>query len=327
MPLPTDSTHLSDQSRAEFIEQYGGAVDSQITKASMMRRFYSLAPVRGTDTLINRRVGRTTLKALTPGVRPDATPTPFGRVSVTVDTVVLARDNRSLLNEFQTDFNARKELGEDHGKEIAKFFDQAFLIQNVKNSLLPAPANLNGAIGAGKIAKMAAANDELDPNKLYAKIAAILTQMEEEDIDISECAVFVRPTYHDILLNNDKLVNGDFSSAGDFADGKFKGIKGCVVVPTARMPKAAITGHLLSNSDNGNAYDVSADEAKVVATVLHPKSLLAGETIPMTSDIFYSREEKQWFIDSFLAFGVSGRRPDVSGSVFKSDAATITANV
>jgi hypothetical protein len=325
--LPTDSLHLSDQSRVEMIEQYGGVVDGQITKSSMMRRFYKLAPVRGTDTLINRRIGRTTLKSLTPGVRPDAAPTPFGRVSLTVDTVVLARDNRSMLNEFQTDFNARKELGEDHGKEIAKFFDQAFLIQGVKSSLLPAPAGLNGAIGAGKVAKMAAANDELDPNKLYAKIAAILTQMEEEDIDINECAVFVRPTYYDILLSNDKLVNGDFSSAGDFADGKFKGIKGCPVISTARMPKAAISGHLLSNADNNNAYDVSADEAKVVATVLHPKSLLSGETIPLTSDVFFSKEEKQWFIDSFLAFGVSNRRPDLCGSVFQSSAATITANV
>lgn len=325
--LPTNSTHLSDQARTEFIEQYGGVVDSQIAKKSMMRRFYSLAPVRGTDTLINRRVGRTSLKALTPGVRPDATPTPFGRVSLTVDTVVLARDNRSMLNELQTDFNARKELGEDHGKEIAKFFDQAFLIQNIKNSLQAAPTGLNGAIGAGKVAKMAAANDELDPDKLYAKIAAILTKMEEEDIDISECAIFVRPTYHDILLNNDKLVNGDFSSAGDFADGKFKGIKGCPVIPTARMPNAAITGHLLSNADNSNAYDVSAGQAQAVATVMHSKSLLAGETIPLTSDVFWSREEKQWFIDSYLAFGVSGRRPDVSGTVFKAGATGITANV
>lgn len=325
--IPTDSLHLSDLQKTEFIEQYGGVVDTQITKMSMMRKFYSVAPVRGTDTLINRRMGRTTLKALTPGVRPDAEKTAFGRVSVTVDTVVLARDNRSMLNELQTDFNARKELGEDHGKEIAKFFDQAFLIQNVKNSLRPAPSGLNGSIGAGKIAKMAAGSDELDPDKLYAKIAAILTKMEEEDIDISECAVVVRPTFHDVLLNNNKLVDGDFTSAGDFGGGKFKGIKGCVVLSTARLPNAAVTGHLLSNSDNANAYDLSADEATVVATVMHPKSLLAGETIPLTSDVFWSREEKQWFIDSYLAFGVSGRRPDVSGSVFKSSASGITANV
>lgn len=327
MPLPTDSTHLSDQDRSEMIEEYGGEVESQFAKKSMMRKFYKVKPVRGTDTLIERRVGRTTLKALTPGVRPDATPTNFGRVGVTVDTVVLARDNRSMLNEFQTDFNARMELAQDHAKEMAKLFDQSFLIQGIKSALLPAPTGLNGAFGAGKVAKLGAANAENDPDLLYAEIVKILVQMQEEDIDTEECVIFVRPTQHEVLLNNDKLVNGDYSSAGDFADGKFKGIMGSPVVSTARIPNAAVTGHLLSNADNSNAYDVSADEAQAVALVLHPKSLLAGETIPLTSDVFFSREEKQWFIDSFAAYGVSNKRPDVCGAVFKAGATTITANV
>lgn len=327
MPLPTDSTHLSDQARSEMIEEYGGVVESQFAKKSIMRRFNGIKPVRGTDTLINRRVGRTKIKALTPGVRPDAEATPFGRTSVTVDTVVLARDNRSMLNEFQTDFNARRELGIDHGKEIGKFFDEAFLIQGIKGSLMAAPSNLNGAIGAGKVAKLTAGNDEYDPDKLYAEIVKIIVAMQEEDIDTDECAIFVRPALHEVLLNNDKLVNGDYSSAGDFAAGKFKGIMGSPVISTARIPTAAITGHLLSNTANSNGYDVSADEAQVAATVLHPKSLLAGETIPMTSDVFFSREEKQWFIDSFLAFGVGNNRPDVCGSVFKAGATTVTANV
>lgn len=315
MPLPTDSTHLSDQARSEMIEQYGGVVESQFAKKSMMRRFVPVKPVRGTDTLINRRVGRTALKALTPGVRPDADSTPFGRTQVTVDTVVLARDNRSMLNEFQTDFNARRELGQDHGKEIGKFFDEAFLIQAIKSAALPAPSNLNGAIGAGKVENLAAVGDERDPDTLYQAIARILVRMQEEDIDTDECAIFVRPTQYEVLLNNDKLVNSDFSSAGDFADGKFKGIMGTIVLPTARMPQAAITGHLLSNADNGNAYDLTAAQARARAVILHPKSLLAGETIPLTSDVFFSREEKQWFIDSFLAFGVANNRPDVCGVV------------
>ena len=314
--IPTDSTHLSDQDRADMIDDYGGAVDSQFTKKSMMRKFVPVKTIKGTDTAIVRRVGRTTLQALTPGVRPEATPTEFGKAGVTVDTVVLARDNRSMLNEFQIDFNARMELGKDHGKELAKFFDEAFLIQAIKGAGMDAPADLNGAFGAGKSRSLAAANDELDPDKLYASIASIITEMEEEDIETEECVVYVRPTQYDVLLNHDKLVDRDFSmSNGDFADGKFKTVKGTVVMKTARIPTAPITGHKLSNSTNGNAYDLTADEAKATAIIMHPMSLLAGETIPMTSDIFFSKVERQWFIDSYMAFGVSNRRPDVCGVV------------
>jgi hypothetical protein len=316
MALPTDSTHLSDFSNDDMIEQYAGAVDSQFAHSSMMRRFVSVKPVRGTDTLINRRVGKTALQALVPGVRPDASKTQFGKVALTVDTVILARDNRSMLNEFQTDFDARAELGADHGKEQAKFFDQAFLIQAIKGAYMSAPANLNGSIGAGKLETLATGGDETDPDLFYAAIAKILTEMAEEEIDVSECGIFVSPTQYDVLSNNDKLISREFSPAnGDYATGNVWTIKGCPIIETTRIPKAAITDHKLSNADNSNAYNVSATEAKAKAVILHPQGLLAGETIPLTSDVFYSKEEKQWFIDSFTAFGVANRRPDVCGVV------------
>lgn len=314
--LPTTSAHLSDQARVEMIEHYSGTVDSQYAKESFFRRFVDVRAVRGTDTLINRRVGKTTLQKVTPGVRPDANATPFGRSSVTVDTLVLARDNRSLLNEFQTDFNARAELAKDHGKQIAKFTDEAFCISAIKSAYGTAPAGLNGAIGAGKVRNLAAVGDELDPDLLYASIASIITQMQEEDIDTDQAVVMVRPTIEEVLLNNDKLISRDFSmDNGDFANGRIKTVKGCPIVKTARIPQAAITGHFLSNLNNTNWYDLTAAQAKAVAVIVHPDSLLAGETIPLTSNVHYSETELQWFIDSYLSFGMATRRPDVCGVV------------
>lgn len=319
----SDSNHLSDVGVDLLIEQYGGEVESQFAKTSIMRSFAKVRPVRGTDTITNNRVGRTTLQAIVPGVRPDATPTTFGRVQLTVDTVILARDNRSLLNELQTHFDARMELAQDHAKELGKFFDQAFIILAIKGAGQSAPtgsagASFNGAFGAGKSVTLASGGDELDPDKLYTAIASLITQMQEEDIDVDELVVMVRPTQYEVLLNNDKLISKFFSDGnGNFAKGEIQTIKGARIVETARIPNAAITGHKLSNAHNGNAYDVSSTEAKSVAVILHPKSLLAGETIPLTSDIWFNREEKQWFIDSFLAFGVTVNRPDVCGRVLK----------
>jgi hypothetical protein len=306
-----------------LLEQYGGEVESQFKKSAIMRQYAKVRPVRGTDTITNNRVGRTTLKALTPGVRPAGETTPFGKVSLTVDTVVLARDNRSMLNDLQTHFDARMELAQDHGKELGFFFDQAFIIMGIKGSKATAPVLGDGtaskqSIGAGKNATLASAGDELDPDKLAKAIQGIIVSMEEEEIPVEELVVFVRPTHFQVLLDNNKLMSRDFAAGnGDYAKGIIYEINGARIVKTARIPKAAITGHFLSNSGNSNAYDVSATEAKAVAVILHPKSLLAGETIPLTSDIWFNREEKQWFIDSFLAFGVSVNRPDVCGAVFK----------
>lgn len=316
--LPTDSSHLSSLPSDELIEQFTGMVEKQFAKSSIMREYANIRAVKNTDTLINRRLGKTTLTKVTAGVRPDATSTKHGRVSVTVDTIILARDNQDLLNDFQSDFSVRSELAEDQGKELGKFFDEAFIIQAIKGSLQTAPTGLNGSIGAGKNVELAAANDEADSDKLEDAIAGLLVDMQEEDIDTEECVIFVRPTEYRTLYKNDKLVDKDFSSEnGDFANGKIMTLAGSRIVKTARIPTAAITGHKLSNAQNGDAYDVSDTEADAVAVILHPRSLLAGETIPLTSKIHYSKVELQYFIDSYMAFGVTVNRPDVCGAVFK----------
>jgi len=325
MGYPTDSTNLSEF--ADMIDQYGGSVDSQFAKSSVMREFFAINQVTGTDTLVNSRVGRTTLKALVAGGGPDAAKTNFGTVSVTVDTVILARDSRSMLNEFQTHINARMELGKDHGKEIGKFFDEAFLIQGIKAAGYNALAGLqegtaaptangatsyNGAFGAGKSYKLAAANDELDAADMYAAFEAIVQKMEEEDIDLSDLIIFVRPAQYNALIKNDFLVDTDFSSGnGDRAKNTFKSMLDCRVVKTNRIPNAVNASHML-----GANYNVSANEAKCVGLVMSPKSLLVGETIPLQSKVWFNDEEKSWFIDSWLAFGVAPNRADTSGAIY-----------
>jgi hypothetical protein len=316
--IPTDSSHLSDLSVDEMIEEFGGTVDGQFAKKSMMRRFTNVRPVRGTDTLINRRIGRTQLAALQAGVRPPATKTEFGRQSVTVDTVLLARENRSMLNEFQTDFNARQELGNDQGKELGKKFDQTMLIAGMKGAYATdaGTPDYNGAFGDGHSEVLASAGDELDPDLLYKGIESVIVSMQEQDIDTEECAVFVRPTHSAVLLNNDKLIDKDFSGDnGHFADGIVKTIMGTAIIPTNRMPNAAITGHELSNTGNSAFYDVSANEALTRALVLHPDALLAGETIPLASDIYFDKIERQWFIDSYMSYAANYRRQDACGAV------------
>ena len=309
--IPTDSTHLSDQQVADMIEQYGGVVDSQFNKKSMMRNFVDVKPVKGTDTIMNRRVGRTSLTTLTAGVRPAAAKTSFGSTSLTIDTVVMARDNRSMLNEFQIDFNARAELGKDHGKELGKLFDESLLIAGIKGAAASAPAGLNGAFGAGTTATLGSAGDELDPTAFYTALETGVVTMQSADMDTEECVWFVTPTQYAVLLNNDKLVNQDYSTDnGDFANGKFKTVMGVPIVATNRLPTAAITGHALSTTANGDFYDVTAAEARTEALLLHPSALMVGETIPLTSDVYFSKIERQWFIDSLMAYGANFNRPD-----------------
>lgn len=325
-----------------YIDEYGGEVEKRFLKKSMMRQFFKFKSVRGTDTVTNDRMGHASLQKVSRGVRPtDSAPT-FDNVSVKVDTIVLARTNQFLLDDFLSHISVRKEVGEEHGKEIGKFFDESFIVQGIKAAQItnqdPDGNKTGGWTGkadttyveiirtapegftGGTCVELAAANDELDPDKLERAIQDLCQGIEESDVDIEEAMILLRPAQYYVLLRNDKLLDHDFSmSNGDYAKGKILMANGVRIMKTNRFPAQADVGqtHFLSNAGNGNAYDVTQADANCVALLLMPKALLAGETIPLTSKVYYSDVELQWFIDSYLAYGVTPNRSEHAGGVFK----------
>lgn len=318
------TANISNLQRNQMVAHYSGEVEAQFAKSSIIRSYVNVRRLVGTDTMFNRRVGRPSLQGINDtnvGLAPAPTKTGFGKASVTVDTIVLARDVRGMLNEFQTDFAAREALGQEHGKEIGKFFDEAHLIMNIKGSQKTEADSLNGAFGNGKNFTFTAANDHLDPTKLVDAIRTQITRFADEDIDRNELVIWVRPTEFQTLLDADKLVNMLYSATnGDYAAGRLATIEGCRIVESARIPRVATPAgehHLLSNADNSNAYDITAKDASAAAVIMHPRSLLSAETIPLQSDVYFYQINKMWYIDSLISFGVAVNRADLCGCVFK----------
>lgn len=298
-----------------YIEEYGGEVDSQIIKTSIMRGFIKVQSVRGTDTITNDQVGTTSLQAVAPGVRPTPGVAQFDNVSVKVDTVILARNNVAMLDDFQNKYNVRAELGKDHGKIIGRFYDEAHLIQGMKAARITGAGLLPG-FQPGTVVTLDAAGDEVDPDKLQRAIEDMCQEIEEKDMDLDGFALFMPPAQYYALLRNDKLVDGDFSMGnGDYAKAKVMNSCGVAIFKTNRLPTEAVTDHYLSNAGNSAAYDVTAAEAKIRVLALHRDALLAGETIPLTSKVYWSDIEIQWFIDSYLAFGATPNRGEYAALI------------
>lgn len=331
-----------------YIEEYGGEVEHRFLKDSFMRQFFNFKSVRGTDTITNDRMGSTELQKVARGVRPsDSSPT-FDNISVKVDTIVLARTNQFLLDDFLSHIDVRKEVGMEHGKTIGKFFDESFLVQGIKacqitnvdpdavstggwadvvtngssskpsNIVRTAPKDFQG----GTIVILDSIGDEVDPDLLELSIQDLCQTIEEKDVDVEDAVLLMRPAQYYTLLKNDKLISKDFSTAnGDYAAGEVLKSNGVRIQKTNRFPKQADVGvtHYLSNAGNGNAYDVAQADVNCQVVLLMPKALLAGETIPLTSKVYYSEIELQWFIDSYLAYGVTPNRAEMAGGIFSFD--------
>lgn len=306
-----DALHLSE---------YGGEVEHTLAKKSFMREFANIKPIRGTSTLTNDLVGESELQAVGRGSqRPDPKSIEFTNIAVKVDTIVLARATMPLLDEFQNRLDVRMEMGVEHGKKIAKFFDTAFIVQAIKAAQKDNAGKPKGWVG-GTADKTFLASNLGDSALLLEAIEDIITHMEEKDVDVEECVLMLRPAEYMTLVRNKDLVDRDHSEGnGNRANRYILSASGLPIVKTNLMPKAktAVAGsEFLSNAANGNAYDILEADARCVALIMHPKTLLAGETIPLTSKVFYDDKELQWFVDSYLSFGVTVNRPDHTGGLF-----------
>ena len=306
---------------ALHLEEFTGVVESTIERKSTLAGWVPVRPVKGTSTITNFAVGESTLQKATPGTTPDGTLTDFAKRILTVDTVILARAVLPLLETFQTSYDSRKEIGMEHGKKIAKFKDQSFFIQAIKAALLT-ESSYKGSGASGKPAghfggsqfTLALAGDAVDPAKLYAAIANLFVKLEEKDVDprTDDVVIALRPAEFYTLLQNEQLIDGTYkTSEGTSIQAHLLKAYGVPVVSSTNFPGGqTITSHLL-----GSAYD--GDFSKVVAAAFSPRALLAGETIPLTTDVFWDKITKQWFVDAHLSYGVTPNRAEFAGVILK----------
>lgn len=304
---------------ALIIAQYGGSVEGTIERKSVLKPYIPMRSIRGTNTITDYAVGKATLGVVTPGEAP----APPGKIdvskqSLTVDTVIYARDMVPLLDNLQTAYNAPAEFGKEHGKQIAKFVDQAFFIQGAKAALRTSSAYDGGTSGkpaghfGGSQKVLAASGDATDPAKLYSAISDLFVTMEGKDVSPRQDDVFLvfRPAQYYALQDAEQVVNGQYVTAdGTKLDNVpiFKAW-GCPVLSSNNLPNTNITTHELGANYTG-------DFTKLVGLAIAPRALMAGETIALESDVYYDKVWKHWFIDSHLSFGVTANRAEYAGAI------------
>lgn len=309
---------------ALVIEEFTGMVEGTIARRSIMQGMVPVRRVQGTDTFTNRAVGESTLQKVTPGATLDGTKSDFAKNSVTVDTVVAAREVFALLDVFLTNIDVRREVAVEQGKKIGKFWDQAFFIQAIKAALLTQSSYAGGVNGkpaghfGGSQETLALAGDLQDPAKLYAALARLMVKFENKDVDPrnDDLMIVVKPAEYYTLIQAEQLVNTEYvTAAGNRVnDAWVLKTYGVPVFSSNNLPAGLnITGHLLSNTGNGNAYD--GDFTKVGALAFSPRAIMAGEAIPLESDIFYDKLSKSWLVDSHLSFAVGPNRAEYAGAI------------
>lgn len=311
---------------ALHIEEYTGVVEKTIKRYSALDSMIPFRTVKGTSMLTNFAVGASTLQKVVPGQVLDGTRNDFSKRVLHVETVLAARNIIPLIEVFQTEYDARKEIGEEHGKLLGKYKDQALFIQAIKAGLATAsgydqstPVGKPAGFSGGSQQTLGAAGDALDPAKMYAAIAGLLTKMELKDVDPRNDGVIigVKPDVYYTLMQAEQLIQMDYiTAAGNSVQTWGLKTYGVPVVSSNNFPGGEnITGHFLDTVNNGNAF--SGDYTKVAAVAFSARAIMAGATIPLQTDVFYDKLSKSWFVDAHEAYSAIPNREEFSGVILK----------
>ncbi|WWO60254.1 major capsid protein [Xanthomonas phage SB3] len=325
-PVNQNQINQAGDPNALMTAQFSGEVEHTFMEESVLEKFIPRRAVKGTNTLTKKAIGRTKLQRLNRGEAPDGTQVDFSKASITVDTVILSRHSLFDLDVIQTDIDARKEIAIEQGQEIAEFIDQTFCIAGAHAAAQTVSAYSQGSttgkpeghFGATQV-KMNAAGDENDPAKFYHKIGELVAKMRKKKVNARTAGLIliVDPDQYHVLMDSEQIINGQYltSDGNKLSDiPQFKAW-GIPVVESIHLPQGVISGHYLSNPANNNFYD--GDFTGLVALMISPKALLAGESIPLTSKVWYSDAAKCWFVDSWMSFAVGLDRVEYAGRIDK----------
>lgn len=290
-------------------EKFTGEVEHAFMANTVFEpHFKRKQTVKGTNTLTKKAIGRTTLQKLNRGQAPDGKQVKFSKASVVVDTMLLSRHTFDELETIQTDIDARSEVSAQAGKDIGQFYDLTIAIGAAKAAAATAnPYGLtadDGFYGATQVTIPVA--DVGNPARLYSKIGEMFRKMEEKNVQprTENVLLAMKPEHFYTLMDAEHIVNGEYvTSEGTKLSGipMFKAW-GVPVISTNNIPSGVVTGHLLSNADNGNFYD--GDFSTLVALAVGPKALMIGESKPLQTKIWYSDESKCWVVDAWFSFGI-----------------------
>jgi len=133
---------------------------------------------------------------------------------------------------------------------------------------------------------------------------------------MDDVILVIRPDEYFTLSQSELLINQDYvTSTGNQINGaSILKAYGVPVFEHNSIPLLQqVTGHLLSNAANGNAYD--GDFSKDAILAFSPRAIMAGSAVPLTTKVWYDDKDLMNYVDSFLSYAVGPNRAEYAGTV------------
>lgn len=304
--------------------EYTGIIEKGIQEQSVLFPYLDFRTISGTNKLYSYAVGAVELQKLEPGVAPDPTKQKYSQQELKFDQPVISRQAVADIDTFIHQYDERRQAAEAQAKEFAEFNDKAMFIAarkiaDMDHNLFDNEGNMGkGFYGASRVT--ISATDRADPLKLLKSIKDLMVQFQQKGIDPIKEGMTLFLGFNDFatLLDNELLINTDYitSVGSKVAGGWVLKPYGLKVVTTNHIPTENVSGHLLSSTLNSNWYD--GDYTNTIGLLFNDKCMLCGQLYGIRTDMWFNKESKTWFVDSWECIGAGPNRCEYAGAILQS---------
>lgn len=306
-----------------LIEKFNGKVHEAYLKGENLRAYFDMQTVTGTNMISNKYLGDTAIQALVPGQTAQATNTEADKNALVVDTAVIARNAVAQLHDVQNDIDGIKsKIAANQVKQLKKLEDSMIVQQLIYGAISNTQtARTNPRVsGHGFSIRLDISDVQAgDPNCILAAIEDCLEKQVLQEIEVGDVVCILPWVTFNVLMDAERLVSSDYvpiGSASEVGTPHFK-LKSynVPVLPSNRFPKTTAAS-ILSNPTNGARYTADATQLTCIGVLFAPDALLIGQTLEVQGDIWFDKDSKSYFIDTWYAEGAIPDRWESVSAIF-----------
>lgn len=304
-PSRVGQANLAGATDALFLKVFSGEVLASYNARTVMADKTRVRNISSGKSAQFPAIGRTTAEYHTPGTEITGMTIEHGEKVITIDDLLISHAFIANIDEAKNLYEVRSEYSTQIGAALAQTFDRNLLSMAVK-------ACRDGDTGA-VTAQGNAATVNIGATPSVADIVAAIynaaATFDEAYIPAEDRYVLVKPSIYYGLVQNDKLLDKDYSDAnGSYAMGKVVNVAGFKIVSTPNLALNHLNAGSPDYPDFGTKYGVNATDTS--ALIMHKSALGTVKLMDVSSESAYDIRRQGTLMVSKMAVGHGVLRPE-----------------
>lgn len=297
-------TNNGSDANSLFLKVFSSEVLASFQRENKMLGMSTVRTISNGKSAQFPAIGRTTADYHTAGNEIVGSVINHAEKVITIDDVLLSSAFISSIDDAKNHYDVRSQYSKEMGSALAKKTDAHLLQLTVLGAR--ASSTVSGGDG-GSVITDADANTNM--TSLIDSIFEGAEALDNKDVPEDDRYCVVSPNIYYELVQNDKLVNRDFSNAnGDFGKGVVMEVAGIKIVKLNTATTSFTDLSSASNTGQNNTY--RGDFSTTIASVFHKSAIGTVKLLDLSLESEYDIRRQGTLMISKYAMGHGILRPE-----------------